>query len=153
VQSLLRTHCQRAAGADAERHVAAMLTTVLTLLQQPDPSTAIFRTRVGMTALDLANTHRHPQLPQLFAALIATAHSDTYATRDALAHPLLRQAMTAGQHRDLAELAHTSGLDIGTIPEPLCGDLMAAVSSAENHLRVLLDRDRALNRSLCTTKS
>ncbi|MGH3915206.1 MAG: hypothetical protein ACRDTC_17640 [Pseudonocardiaceae bacterium] len=117
--------------------------TVLTLLQLPDPSTVVFRTRVGVTALDLANIHGAPQLSQLRAALIATAYSDTYAARDALAHPLLRPAMTAGQHRDLAELAHASGLDSGTIPEPLYGDLLAAVSSAENQLRVLLDRDVA----------
>ncbi|MGH3933742.1 MAG: hypothetical protein ACRDS1_01950 [Pseudonocardiaceae bacterium] len=148
VQSLLRIHCQRAAGADVERHVAAMLTTVLTLLQQPDPSTAVFRTRVGVIALDLANIHGAPQLSQLHAALIATAYSDTYAARDALAHPLPRQAMTAGQHRDLAELTHASGLDSGTIPEPLYGDLMAAVSSAEDQLRVLLIRDVALSQSL-----
>ncbi|MGH3931829.1 MAG: hypothetical protein ACRDTF_17850 [Pseudonocardiaceae bacterium] len=150
VQSLLRIHCRRAAGADVERHVAAMLTTVLTLLQQPDPSTAVFRTRVGVIALDLATIHGAPQLSQLRAALITTAYSDTYAARDALAHPLPRQAMTAGQHRDLAELAHASGLDSGTIPEPLYGDLMAAVSSAEDQLRVLLDRNIALSQSLGT---
>jgi hypothetical protein len=86
VQSLLRIHCQRATGADAGRHVGAMLTTVLTLLHQPDPSTVVFRTRVGLVALDLANTHSDPQLPKLCAALIATAGSDTYAARDALAH-------------------------------------------------------------------
>lgn len=144
VQSLLRTYCQRATGADAEPHVAAMLTTVLALLRQPDPPTAVFRSRVGMTALELAHTHGDPQVSRLHATLITTAYTDAYAARDALAHPLLRQAMTAGQHRDLAEFARTSGLDTGTIPEPLYGDLMAAVSSAEDQLRLLLDRDVAL---------
>lgn len=153
VQSLLRVFCQRAAGADARQHVATMLTAVLALLEQPDPSTAVFRTRVGMTALDLADTHGDPQLSQLCEELIATAPSDAYAARDVLAHPLLRSAMTAGQHRDLAGLADASGLQAGAIPEPLYGDLMAAVSLAEDRLRALLDCEVALSRSSRTATS
>jgi hypothetical protein len=34
------------------------------------------RTRVGVTALDLANIHGNPRLSQLRAELIATAHTD-----------------------------------------------------------------------------
>jgi hypothetical protein len=147
VQSVLRTYCQRATGAKIGSHVTAMLTTVLTLLEQPDLSTAVFRARAGMIALDLADAHRDRQVSQLRAALIATAHNDTYAARDALAHPLLRHAMTVNQHRDLAELLHASGLGTGTIPEPLYSDLMTAVSTAEDQLRILLDRDVPRNES------
>ncbi len=147
VQSLLRVFCQRAAGAGAGQHVAAMLTAVLTLLEQPDPSTTVFRTRAGMTALGLASIHGDPQLSQLRAELIATAAGDACAARDVLARPLLRPAMTASEHRDLAGLACASGLGAGAIPEPLYGDLMAAVSLAEDRLRTLLDRDVALSRS------
>ena len=143
VQHLLRVHCQHATHAG--RHIASMLSAVLALLEELAPSTAVFGTRVGMTALDLAEPHDHPQLRSLRAALIATAQSDAYAARDVLAHPLLRPTMTAAQHQDLTTLANASGLDTKTIPEPLYDDLMAAVSSAEDRLRTLLKhgpRDR-----------
>ncbi|MEV6987277.1 hypothetical protein AB0M95_39295 [Sphaerisporangium sp. NPDC051017] len=141
VQSLLRVFCRRTAGAEAGRQVAAMLTAVLALLEQPDPSTTVFRTRVGMTALDLADLPGDPRLSQLRAELIAAAARDAYVARDALAHPLLRLAMTAGQHQDLVRLAQASGLGAGAIPAPLYRDLAAAVSSAENRLHALLDRN------------
>ena len=95
-----------------------------------------------MTALDLADPHDDPRLPLLRAALITTAQGDAYAARDALAHPLLRPTMTAAQHWDLTKLAHASGLDTKTIPEPLYADLMATVSSAEVRLRTLLNDGR-----------
>jgi len=97
-----------------------------------------------MTALGLADPHGDPHLSRLRAQLIATAASDAYTARDVLTHPLLRPSMTAGQHRQLAEITHASGLDAGTIPAPLYGNLMTAVSSAEDQLYALLDSDAAL---------
>lgn len=138
VQDLLRVYCKRAIGADAGQCVAGMLRDVLTLLDQHDPSTTVFRTRVGITTLELADGYSEPQLSQVSASLIAAARSDAYTARDALAHPALRQAMTLGQHQDLTELADTSGFGTKMIPEPLLSDLMTAVSSAENRLHSLL---------------
>lgn len=98
VQNLLRVLCGRAAGTVPEEHVNTMLTTTLALLQQPLPATAVFRTRAGLTALDLAEDRNGTQTSQLQAEVIATARTDAYAARDALTHSQLPQTMTA-RHR------------------------------------------------------
>ncbi len=132
VQNLLRVYCDRAARADSAQYVAQMLTAALDQLEQLDPTTTVFRTRAGITALELAHNHDDPQLPRLRAKLITTASNDAYAAQDALAHPLLRLTMTTDQHRNLTELVHASRLQAGAIPEPLKADLLTAVSLAEN---------------------
>ncbi len=146
VQSLLRVHCLRAAGADASLHISPMLTTVLYVLRQPDPSTAVFRARAGMIALGLAHQHDDPQVQALHEALIDSAFGDTYVARDALAHRILPEKTTAGQARDLADLVRASGLGAGAIPEPMYGDLMDAAASAEDQLRADLDQLNADSR-------
>ena len=56
VQSLLRVLCLQTAGTDTGHHVATMLVTARALMQERDRSTTVPRTRIGMTALDLAGT-------------------------------------------------------------------------------------------------
>lgn len=140
VQNLLRVLCGRAAGTVPKEHVNTMLTTTLALLQQTLPATAVFRTRVGLTALDLAEDHNGPQMSQLQAEVIATAGTDAYAARDALAHSQLPQTMTARHRKDLVRLVRTAGLEAGTIPLPLHRDLIRAVAWAEQRLHTLLSR-------------
>ncbi|MGH3941186.1 MAG: hypothetical protein ACRDTG_21630, partial [Pseudonocardiaceae bacterium] len=139
VASLLRVYCRHAAGDDTEQGTAAMLDHALDLIEQTEPSTAVFRARVGMTALDLADECDSPQLPRLRTALITTASTDAYAAREALAHPVLRPVMTAGQQQGLTALVQASGLGRGAIPQGLLDDLMESVTLAENQLRTLLD--------------
>ena len=62
-----------------------MLTTTLALLQRPLTATAVFRSRVGLTALDLAEG------PQGSAKVVATARKDVDAARNALDHSQLPQ--------------------------------------------------------------
>ncbi|MFI9630101.1 hypothetical protein [Streptomyces sp. NPDC052042] len=133
VQHLLRTLCRDAAGAVPAAHLDGMLTAVLAL-QQPAPGTAVFRTRVGVTALLLAMGHTDEQIPTLHTGILALAHADGYAARDALTHPQLRRAMTAGQRHALTRLVRAVGLDAGTIAAPLRSDLMRAVTSAQDRL-------------------
>jgi hypothetical protein len=140
VQNLLRVLCGRAAGTVPKEHVTTMLTTTLALLHQTLPATAVFRTRVGLTALDVAEDHNGPQTSQLRAEIIAAARTDAYAARDALAHSQLHQTMTARQRKDLIRLIRTAGLDAGTISPPLHRDLIRAVASAEQRLHTLLGR-------------
>lgn len=144
VESLMRVLCQRAAGANPGQAVTAMLTAVLDLLQQDDPSTVVFRTRVAMTALDLTNNPDDLRLCQVRTELIAAAHRDAYAARDALAHPALRPTMTASQHLALTRLTHDSGLDVGAIPKLLCEDFSGAVAQAGRKLRELLQNPHRL---------
>lgn len=127
-----------------------MLDHALGLVEQAEPSTAVFRARVGMTAFDLADGCGSAQVPRLRAAIIAAASADTYAAREALAHPVLRPAMTTGQEQALTALVKASGLGRGAIPQELLDDLMASVVLAENQLRAQLDRPRSPVRSLVT---
>ncbi|MEU3538071.1 hypothetical protein [Streptomyces paromomycinus] len=115
-----------------------MLTKALAL--QPKPGTTVFRTRLGITALILAAPHPSTQVPPLHADVLATAHTDGYAARDALTQPQLRYAMTISQRRTLTDLVRTAGLDAGTVPEPLRSDLLRAATMAQNRLRLCLQR-------------
>ncbi|MGH3914901.1 MAG: hypothetical protein ACRDTC_16060, partial [Pseudonocardiaceae bacterium] len=143
VASLLRVYCRRGAGGDNLQDATAMLNHALGLVEQAEPSTAVFRARVGMTALDLTDGYGSPQLPRLRAAIITAASADAYAAREALAHPVLRPAMTTSQEQTLATLVQASGLGRGAMPQGLLDDLMVSVTLAENQLRALLDRPRS----------
>lgn len=151
VASLLYVYCRGGTSGDAEQDVAAMLDHALGLVEQTEPSTAVFRIRVAITALDLADGYGSTQVPRLRAALISTASADTYAAREALAHPVLRAAMTTDQEQTLAALVEASGLGRGTIPQELLDNLMASVALAENQLRTLLDRPRSTASSSTST--
>ncbi|MCM3884295.1 hypothetical protein [Frankia sp. R82] len=140
VQSLLRVYCMRAAGAEVRSQIPPMLAAVLAMLGQPDPPAAVFRGRTGMVALDLAGGHDHPHLSPLRTALINGACGDAYAARDALAHRLLAEALSATERETLADLARASGLDAGALPHLLRNDLTDAFAIAENHLRECLGR-------------
>ncbi|MDH2387673.1 hypothetical protein QCN29_02490 [Streptomyces sp. HNM0663] len=140
VQHLLSV-AYREADAVPAMHIDAMLTAVLALQQQPAPGTAVFRTRAGITALTLAAAHPDERIPLLQADVLAMAHADGYAARDVLTHPPLRRAMTTAQRQALTSLVRAAGLGAGTIPAPLCSDLMRAVQAGEERLRHSLERD------------
>ncbi len=138
VQGLLRIHCLWASGLDASPHTESMITVVLAVLRQPDPSTAVFQARAGMIALGLADAHTDLQLDSLRATLFKSALSDAYAARDVLGYMPLSEDMSAKNHRALTSLVEASGLGAGTIPQPLYSSLEAISSSVENQLREAL---------------
>lgn len=138
VASALRVYCQHATGTAVESDVETMLGRALGLLEDTDSSTAVFRTRLGMTALDLADGFDMAHIPTVRNAIMATAVADAYAARDVLAHPDLCSAMTADQQRSFDALVRTSGLGRATMPPELLTDLLASVCLAEDRLRGLL---------------
>ncbi|MEU5900312.1 hypothetical protein [Streptomyces venezuelae] len=138
VQSLLRASCRDFADAVPAPHLEDMLTAALALQQLAAPSTTVFRTRVGITALALAASHTSQRIRPLHAGILTMAHADAYAARDALAHPQIQRAMTTGQRRTLTSLVRNAGLDAGTIPAPLRSELTRAAASAEDRLRLCL---------------
>ncbi|WP_051271389.1 hypothetical protein [Streptomyces qinglanensis] len=140
VQSLLRILCADDHSAVPAAHLDRVLATSIALQQQPAPGTTVFRTRVGITALALAAAHTHERMSLLHTDVLALAHTDAYVARDALTHPQLRRTMTASQRRALTGLARTAGLDAGTVPAALRSELMRAVASAEDRLRLCLER-------------
>ncbi|MEV6397329.1 hypothetical protein AB0M39_21580 [Streptomyces sp. NPDC051907] len=144
VQSLLRV-AYRDAGSVPVARIGDMLTAVRALQQQSAPGTIVFRTRASITAQTLAASHRDERIPLLQADILAMAHADAYAARDALTHPQLRRAMRVGQRQALTSLVRTAGLGTGTIPEPLRSDLMSAVQAGEGRLRRCLERDAVIS--------
>lgn len=139
VQHLLRSLCQHAAGCPSPAHIEDMLATALALQQHASPGTIVFRTRVGITALTLAAAHTSVRMPSLRASILALAHADGYAARDALAMPQLHSTMTADQHRKLTKVVRDAGLDAETIPESERRDLTHAVTTAQDRLRLCVE--------------
>lgn len=137
LQVLLHALC-RPTAEEHEQVISAMLSTALTQAQLPDPSLTVFHTRLGITALDLADSHNSPQRQHLHTSLIASAFNDAHAARTVLTHPPLRTAMTAPQRRDLHTLVDAAGLSGGPFSDALLDDLDSAASTAEQHLRELL---------------
>jgi hypothetical protein len=135
VASLLRIYSQCAAGADTEQDLTAMIPHALGIVEQADPSTTVFRTRIGITALDLAGDYDSALLQRLRQAVISGSASDTYASREVLAHPELCPVMTAKQRQRLESLVQESGLGGGSMPHDLLGDLMSSVTMAERRLQ------------------
>lgn len=139
VASLLRVYCQRVSGTIIKKDATAMLSQAFKLVDQADPSTAVFRTRVGTTVLDLANGCDFDQLPGLRATIIAAAATDAYAGREILTHQLLRHTMTTDEKESLTALVQSSGLGCAAIPPELLDDLMHSFVLAEDRLRALLN--------------
>ncbi|WP_336215052.1 hypothetical protein [Nonomuraea sp. LPB2021202275-12-8] len=135
VASLLRVYCQRAADADTKEDLAAMIRRALKLVEHADPSTTVFRTRIGITALDLAGYYDSALLQRLRQAVVGESASDAYAGREVLAHPELRPMMTVKQRQGLEALVQESGLGGGSMPHDLLRDLMSSVTMAERRLQ------------------
>lgn len=91
------------------------------------PGLALFRTRVGLTVIDLSP---HARQAEASRRLIreATASADGYVARDVLAHPTCRKEMTYDEHRVLSAVVDSAGLDKGNIPAPLKRVLRDATS-------------------------
>ncbi|WP_322769784.1 hypothetical protein, partial [Frankia sp. Cr1] len=84
VAAVLRLYCRAQTVSIAGDELDTALGEALTLVEKPEPTTIVFRIRVGLTALDLAGSHVTPRTRRLRHALTTTARTDAYAARDAL---------------------------------------------------------------------
>lgn len=130
VQNILRVLCRSAVGSVTDTETAPMLATAHALVETPDLLTTAARARIGIVALDLAQTAEPDQGETLRAALIALAATDAYAAQDVLAHRPLSRRLTASQSQSLQDLVRACGLRAGTIPSPLREHLEAAVAQS-----------------------
>lgn len=137
VAAILRTYCLRENANAARKDLDDAVAEALALLRQVEPSTAVFRTRVALTALDLAEPERLDRLP-LTAAVVRQASTDSYAAKEALGSTGLRAAITAQDERRLVGVVESSGLGRGSIPADLLDDLTTSVQTADDKLRLLL---------------
>ncbi|MEV0444643.1 hypothetical protein AB0I84_04480 [Streptomyces spectabilis] len=102
------------------------------------PDLAVFRTRVGLTVLDLSPP---PLRTEVARRLVVDAlrSADGYVSRDVLAHPACSIEMAAGEQRQLAEAVTAAGLGSpGGMETELRRTLLAAVEVSatvvEQHL-------------------
>lgn len=138
VAAILRTYCLQSAASAVRQDLDAAVTEALALVQQVELSTAVFRTRVALTALDLAEPDGHIDRSLLSKSVVHQASTDAYAAREALRSKSLRASITVRDERRLADVVERSGLGRGFIPATLLGDLAASVQTADVELRLLL---------------
>lgn len=103
----------------------------------PGHGLAVFRTRLSLTAIDLANGHPELTGTQLFEHLCqdAAADDDANAARD-----LLNSAINGKQRGLLAVLIRESFLDRGKVPDDAYETLTTALSLAGKTIRERRDR-------------
>ncbi|MBZ6230293.1 hypothetical protein [Streptomyces olivaceus] len=139
VALLLHAHCRPAdapvTGADLDRTVEE----AVQLLAHPDPPTAVFQTRMGLSALDL--DHAGHQATRLLDSVVGVARLDAYAAREALHHPVAASALDAQATVALTAVITAAGLGAGALSAPEHETLTGAVGHAERELSELLQAD------------
>ncbi|MFF8481880.1 hypothetical protein [Streptomyces antibioticus] len=92
-----------------------------------NPELAVFRTRVGLTVLDLSPHGRQPEVLRRLTHE-AVESGDGYVARDILAHPMCRRGISPDEHRALSAAVASAGLGTGYMPSPLERALQDAAS-------------------------
>jgi len=138
VAAILHAYCQQRATPAAPRETGDAIAKTLELIRQGEPTTAAFRSRAGLTALDLAASQPEAATAQLHDAIAKVAATDAYAARNALSHPMMRARMTCHQEQQLTSIITAAGFGAGHLPPGHMDAITTAVGQAEEHLRVLL---------------
>ncbi|MFI9306607.1 hypothetical protein [Streptomyces triculaminicus] len=112
------------------------LDTVEHAWQSLDRSTALFGTRLVLTAVDLVTEACPRQAAALRTKLIqhASESQGAFAAREVMRHEAARSQRATGEVHALNTIIRKAGLGLGTIPHPLLADLTAAVEIAETVL-------------------
>ncbi|MEU3503427.1 hypothetical protein ABZ726_22610 [Streptomyces hundungensis] len=95
------------------------------------PGLAVFRSRVGLTVLDLSPRTRQAEV-LLRLTHEATTSGDGYVARELLAHPVCRQEMSRDEHQSLSAAVASAGVDQGRMSALLRTDLLDAVTASVN---------------------
>ena len=88
---LLHAHCRPADAPVPESDLDRTVDAAVQLLDHPDPPTAAFQTRTGLSAVELDRTGR--RAARVLDSLVSVARLDAYAARDALHHPVAASAL------------------------------------------------------------
>ena len=131
VAACLSVLCRTLGARPADSAIAAMVEHYLGL--EPARELVVFRTRLGLTMIELAGGVEQPHTAKAAARLVheVVASGDGYAARDVLAHDGCRAHLTGSEKRALSAVVQTSGLERGAIPGYLMTDLRAAVMTSE----------------------
>lgn len=141
VATCLRTLCLRIGHQPADISAAGMVRAYLQL--EPSPEHLLFRTRLGLCAIDLAADAHRAGTSQVIARVIgeAAAGADAHSASDVLTHQLCRSHLARADEDALADIVESSGLRRGTMPANLLEDLMTAAKTSETQLAQVLPRD------------
>ncbi|MFF0134320.1 hypothetical protein ACFYTG_53475 [Streptomyces mirabilis] len=142
---LLHAHCRPANTPVVEADLDHTLREATLLLAHPEPSTAAFQTRTGLSALELEPAGRHT-IPML-DALVDIARLDAYAARDVLHHPVAASALSTGPTDALGAVITAAGLGAGSLPAHHHEALTGAVAHAETELEWLLEAEPDLSQA------
>jgi hypothetical protein len=139
VAACLRTLCLSAADCPTASATTAMVDRYLTL--EPDPEVRVFRVRLGLCIIDLAQ-HVEPaaDVHRVMRSLESDARSaaDAYIARDIVTHESCRSHASGDLVQQMVRLIHAAGLDQGAMPQHLTADLLDAVRVAESAARQAL---------------
>ncbi|MET8723794.1 hypothetical protein [Streptomyces misionensis] len=133
---LLHAHCRPEDTPVPEPDLDRTLEKALQLLAHPDPPTAAFQTRTGLSALELDRTGRHTA--RILDSLVSVARLDAYAARDALHHTVAASALDDGATDALNAVVAAAGLGSGVLSAHHHEALTDAVDHAETGLERLL---------------
>lgn len=115
------------AGTTADSYLA---------LDKP-PSQVVFRTRLGLTVLDLTGHHHAPRLAQAIEADVLQS-KDAYAAREILTRTCPAAPFTAAGTSALTSLVEAASLESGFMPSETLAHLTTAMSRAEAALHEAL---------------
>lgn len=138
IAAYLSTLCLTAAGRDARTSATGMVEHYQELTAHPTPP--VFRTRLGLSLLDL--TDHAPIAAEITRE--ATTSADAMIAVDVLDHPSCMQSMTEADRHALTQLITTAGLHQGTEAPSDIGDLLEAVAASEASLARELAQHRAV---------
>ncbi|AZK97091.1 MULTISPECIES: hypothetical protein [Streptomyces] len=134
VTACLTALCRRAAQQTADLDVENLVGMYGGL--EPEPGTAIFNIRLGLTILDVIGadiaTARHIANELHHRA---TKQNDGYAALENLRHPLFNALASAEQQGECREILGACSLGAGRLPDELRKLLMAAVSTSDRTIR------------------
>ncbi|WP_329472544.1 hypothetical protein OIE75_28580 [Streptomyces sp. NBC_01723] len=139
VALLLHAHCRPADVPVPETDLNRTVEEAVQLLAHPDPPTAVFQTRTGLSALELDHAGRHHA--RILDSLRSVARLDAYAAREALHHPAASSALGHQATVALTAVIAAAGLGAGALSAHDHEALTGAVSHAERELERLLQAD------------
>ncbi|MEV5338327.1 hypothetical protein AB0K93_07550 [Streptomyces sp. NPDC052676] len=127
VAACLAGLCVTSTGGPPEGAIKKMAAEYLNLSTAPD--LAVFRTRIGLTVLDLSSPSIDTAVTQRLLG-DALRSGDGYVARDVLAHRACTDAMAEGVRRQLVEVVAAAGLADGSLKADLKRALLVAVEAS-----------------------
>ncbi|MCD0450409.1 hypothetical protein LO762_14585 [Actinocorallia sp. API 0066] len=137
VSTVLRQICSAAIGT-MPTQPQPDLKLVHELVANSSPPTRLFAARVGLTALSTMCGASSIEARALIHEILRSSAEDSYAAKDALAHPVARSGMAITTQDHLTRTVEASSLGGENLDVELMDSLHLAVAQAETRLRSLL---------------